>query len=321
MNQPDSNVPIPPEEAHACQTTPENGVAAQPAPVPPPAAPALGETEGAGQSVGEEVAPAPAPVRFAQLPEDLRAPLAWAELLPFVFFALGAMIVLSQVTLVVLALFFHLGPAAIEKTPTARAALITMHQWFWSLAVMLYLFVMVRVRFGTPFWRTLGWRDLRLEGRTRVQGYLACLLGGSVLAFAIQLASAFVGTKTTLPIEALFHTREAVLLVMVTGILVAPLVEETIFRGYLYPVLARSLGVAGAVVLTGALFGLMHAAQLWGGWGQIGLLMTVGIVFTYVRARTGTVLAPYLLHLGYNALLFAAFYFATNRLRHLPGAN
>jgi membrane protease YdiL (CAAX protease family) len=265
--------------------------------------------------------PGPALGLFAPLPEDLRAPWTWVDLLVFVFFGLGAMIVLSQVALIVLAVFFHISPAAIEQAPTARAAFATLHQWLWSLAVMLYLFLMVRVRFGTPFWRTLGWRDLRLKEGGRVQGYLVCLLGGSVLAFVIQLASAFVGTKATLPIEALFRSRGAVLLVMATGILVAPLVEETIFRGYLYPVLARSLGIGGGVVLTGTLFGLMHAMQLWGGWGQIGLLIMVGIVFTYVRARTGTVLAPYLLHLGYNLLLFAGFYFATGRLRHLPGAN
>jgi len=32
-------------------------------------------------------------------------------------------------------------------------------------------------------------------------------------------------------------------------------------------------------------------------------LTVVGIIFTYVRARTGTVLASYLLHLGYNSMI------------------
>ena len=58
--------------------------------------------------------------------------------------------------------------------------------------------------------------------------------------------------------------------------------------------------------------------QLSGGYGQIGLLMVVGIVLTYVRARTGTVVASFLLHLGYNTLLFVAFYFATSGFRNLP---
>ena len=50
--------------------------------------------------------------------------------------------------------------------------------------------------------------------------------------------------------------------------------------------IARSLGIAASVVVTGTLFGLLHAAQLWGGWTQIGMLVVVGIIFTYVRAAT-----------------------------------
>jgi membrane protease YdiL (CAAX protease family) len=41
---------------------------------------------------------------------------------------------------------------------------------------------------------------------------------------------------------------------------------------------------------------------LWGGWGQIALLILVGVVLTWVRARTGTVAASYFVHLGYNGL-------------------
>ena len=64
----------------------------------------------------------------------------------------------------------------------------------------------------------------------------------------------------------------------------------------------RRLGIAAGILVTGTLFGLTHAAQLWGGWGQIALLIFVGIVLTWVRARTGTVAASYCVHLGYNGL-------------------
>jgi membrane protease YdiL (CAAX protease family) len=105
---------------------------------------------------------------------------------------------------------------------------------------------------------------------------------------------------------------------MVMSVLLAPLVEETIFRGYLYPVLARSFGVGAGVVITGTLFGLMHAPQLWGGWGQIMLLIGVGIIFTAARAVSRTVVASYLLHVSYNSFLFIAFLVATHGLRQFP---
>jgi membrane protease YdiL (CAAX protease family) len=44
------------------------------------------------------------------------------------------------------------------------------------------------------------------------------------------------------------------------------------------------------------------------GW-SVSLVLTltaVGIIFTYVRARTGSVFASYLLHLGYNSTIAVA---------------
>jgi membrane protease YdiL (CAAX protease family) len=105
---------------------------------------------------------------------------------------------------------------------------------------------------------------------------------------------------------------------MLMAVIVAPVIEETIFRGYLYPVAARSFGVTGGIIVTGTIFGLLHAAQLWGGWGQIGLLVLVGIVFTAVRASTRTVVASYLLHVSYNFFIFLAFVVASHGFRNFP---
>lgn len=276
----------------------------------PPQVPATGPEPSGG-------VPAPVP----ELPEDLRAPWGWADLVVFFFFGIGSAIVSAQVAGFAVLILMSVTPASYAQHPTALAAHATLAQALWSLVMMLFLFAMIRVRFDRPFWRTMGWRALRLEGVNPASGYLVCLFGGGALAIIIQLASAFVTTDRKLPIQELFQTREGVLFVAATAILVAPLVEETVFRGFLYPVLARSWGVAAGVIFTGMLFGLVHTMQLSGGYGQIGLLMVVGIVLTYVRARTGTVAASFLLHLGYNTLLFVAFYFATDGFRNLPKAS
>ena len=122
----------------------------------------------------------------------------------------------------------------------------------------------------------------------------------------------------TLPMEELFRNRQTVVMLMVLGILVAPFIEETLFRGCLYPVIAGSFGIPAGIVVTGIVFGLAHAPQLWGGWGQIALLMGVGMVLTYIRARAGTVAASYFVHVSYNSILFAGLFFATGGLRHFP---
>jgi len=47
------------------------------------------------------------------------------------------------------------------------------------------------------------------------------------------------------------------------------------------------------ILITGLLFGLMHGAQLGWTWGLVALLTLVGVIFTFARARTGTVVASF----------------------------
>jgi hypothetical protein len=98
-------------------------------------------------------------------------------------------------------------------------------------------------------------------------------------------------------------------------------VEEMMFRGFLYPVAARSFGVVWGVLGTGFLFGAFHALQLWGAWGQVALLMGVGIVLTWVRARSNSVLASFLIHIAYNSTLFLGLLISTHGLRNMPPGN
>jgi membrane protease YdiL (CAAX protease family) len=81
---------------------------------------------------------------------------------------------------------------------------------------------------------------------------------------------------------------------------------------------ARSFGVTPAILVTGVLFGLMHGAQLGWTWGLVAMLTMVGIVFTLVRARTGTVFASFLMHLGYNLLISLAAGLSTHWFTKMP---
>ncbi len=285
----------------------------------PPIEPGGTPNESSGMAAPTTTAGGPAPDEA--LPEDLRAPWSWVDLLFFLLFSLGSSVVLSWMVALAALIWFDVRPWEIDKSVGMKATLLVVSQGLWSAAALLYLFVVVRLRHGGPFWRTIGWRQLRPRNTTPAAATVRYLLGGVGLAIAIQTASLLVGKKAKLPIEELFRDRQSVLMLMALGILVAPLVEETIFRGYIYPVVARRFGITIGVLATGTLFGMAHAAQLWGGWGQIVLLVLVGVTLTYVRARTGTVLASYFFHLGYNTVLFVGFYFATGGLRHLPGGS
>lgn len=247
----------------------------------------------------------PPPPQFrAAIPDDLRVPWGWTDILMFVVLAIVASVVITWGMAQIAVRFFGVNPSQMfgDTISTQKSVVVLLSQAVLDVCAILFLYVLIMPRAEGPFWPAIGWREMRPRLgriRERVPHFLAI---GAALAIIVSFAGGFLNSKETLPIEELLKARVSIVLFGILGVLVAPLVEETIFRGFLYPVIARQFGVAAGVAITGTLFGLMHAAQLWGGWGQIALLILVGVALTWVRARTGTVAASYFVHLGYNGL-------------------
>jgi membrane protease YdiL (CAAX protease family) len=248
--------------------------------------------------------PPPAPQFRTGLSDDLRVPWGWLEVALFVILGVVGSVVVTWGAAEVAVRFFGVNSNEVfgATMSTAKSIVVLLSQATLDGFAILYLYLMLLARTKAPFWPSIGWRET-LPGAGKVwDSALQFLAGGALLALVVSFAGGFLNSKETLPIEELLKARVSILLFGVLGVLIAPLVEETIFRGFLYPVIARRLGIVAGVAITGTLFGLMHAAQLWGGWGQIALLILVGVALTWVRARTGTVAASYLVHLGYNGL-------------------
>ncbi len=265
--------------------------------------------------------PIPETKRFAYLPEDLRVPWGWGDLILFIavfVFAIFASGLMIGAGVALVALSRGAAPQEFLKQADVQTMVLALQQVMLFALLFGYLFARVRVFAGQPFWQTIGWRRVPPPGSSQPAAYVLSALGGAVLAVVVQMASLLYKPETPPPIEQFFRTRESIFIMMGLAVVLAPVFEETIFRGFLYPVLARTFGVLGGVLLTGTLFGLMHALQLWGAWWQLGLLILVGIVFTMIRARTGSVTPAYFAHLGYNGILFAYLYAATDGFRNLP---
>jgi membrane protease YdiL (CAAX protease family) len=264
-----------------------------------------------------EVSAAALPADTSFVPEDLRTPWDWVDLLIFGLLALGGTFIIS---IVVVFLFSAIGikPAQLRTSPTVRSYFAIVNQVLVSFGLLGFLAAQTSLRKGQSFWRTIGWRPFVTKTVPKPLAYVLLIVGGLVLSMMVQFSSGLFRPKSALPIETFFQDRGSALLLMLISVLIAPILEETIFRGFIYPVIARSLGIAASVVITGVIFGLLHAAQLWGGWTQIALLVIVGIIFTYVRAVTKTVMASYMLHLSYNSYLFLMFMISTHWLRAVP---
>jgi uncharacterized protein len=182
--------------------------------------------------------------------------------------------------------------------------------YLWVVAFMVAL---VRMKYDTPFLTAISWK---MPGARTA---LAAILGGGALALLSEGVAALLSrwTPKSLPIEALFRNRSSVYAMVFFGIAVAPLVEELFFRGFLYPVLARHLGILPSVALTAAAFALLHEGQLAHAWAPLLVLFIVGTALTAARAWTRSVATGLLIHMGYNTTLFAMLYASTDGFRHL----
>jgi membrane protease YdiL (CAAX protease family) len=183
---------------------------------------------------------------------------------------------------------------------------------------LFFLYVTLSLLRGQPFWRALGWRKILPKAHGIPKSPLVYFFTGCGLSIFVFGLTALVKPPENTPIEEVFKFKETAMLFVAMAVLVAPLVEETVFRGYLYPMFARWFGVGPSIIVTGVLFGLMHGPQLGGAKSLIALLTFVGIVFTFVRSRTGSVFASYLMHLGYNSLIGLSLILETHGFTRMP---
>jgi uncharacterized protein len=259
----------------------------------------------------------PPSTRF--VPQDLRVPWGWWDVALVIVIGVLGLWLCSGIFVVALQKE-GVSLTQLQHSMLYQGRFAILAMVFLSFLLLSYLALQIRLRFRSPILRTLRWQPLD-TGRVRpLFAYLGFISGGFLLSIFVALASSAFTPKNKMPIEQYFRDRPTALLLLIVSVTLAPLFEETIFRGYLYPVVARTFGIVPGVIFTGLLFGLMHASQLGGNLPQVALIIVVGIVFTAARAKTGNVLPGYLLHVSYNSFIAIAFLIASHGLRHMPPA-
>ena len=182
------------------------------------------------------------------------------------------------------------------------------------LLILAYMYVLVtRERRRPDFLAAIHW-----NWPANVAIYV---LAGFVLSLSLQMVAHFLPIPKELPIDSFFRTPAEAWALGLLSITMAPLMEELFFRGFLYPVLARRLGLPFAVFLTALGFALLHGAQLLFSWGPVLVIFLVGAVLTLVRAKTNSVAAGVVIHMAYNGTITVAMFAATDGFRHLEKLN
>jgi membrane protease YdiL (CAAX protease family) len=251
-------------------------------------------------------------------PSDLQITWSWPHLIVFVVFGITSLILVDGLMVAFFAPHRHLSQEELQAYFMSNAKFAIGSMLTWYALLFFFLYVTLSLLRGHSFWESLGWRKIQPRVGELPRNPFIYFAAGSGLSLFVAIASSRMKTPENMPIEEVFKYRNTALMFMAMAVLVAPLVEETLFRGYLYPLFARTFGVGVGILLTGALFGLMHGYQLGWSWELVGMLAFVGVVFTTVRARTGSVFASYLMHLGYNSLISCFAILGTHGFTKMP---
>ena len=192
----------------------------------------------------------------------------------------------------------------------AKFPLVSVIAQLGAYVVVLVFMYTVATRTGGGFWRTLNWNWP--GGRAPLY-----LLAGVVFSLALQALAHLLPMPKTLPIDKFFQTPLEAWVLSIFGMTLAPLIEELFFRGFLYPVLARRIGVVLSVIFTAIGFSLIHVPQLAQAWGPVLIVFIIGLALTIVRAVTKSVAAGVLMHMAYNGTISVLLFIASGGFRHL----
>jgi membrane protease YdiL (CAAX protease family) len=126
-------------------------------------------------------------------------------------------------------------------------------------------------------------------------------IGMYVFAEAAALLQKFAlhveGTQQAVRLFGTTHDRTLIYGLVGLAVFIAPVVEEVIFRGFVFNALLRYVNVGLAAVVSGIIFGLAHFDAT-----AFFPLACGGIVLAFVYYRTGSLTASMLTHGGFNAV-------------------
>jgi membrane protease YdiL (CAAX protease family) len=212
---------------------------------------------------------------------------------------------------VVLVVGMHFATPHINLNDVA-ATVAVLAQLLGYIVVAIYMVMLLEGKYGTRFWKAIRWNWPSSIWKS---------VGlGVVLLLSLNVLAHFLPMPKSTPFDQFFSKPRDAYLLSAFAITLGPLMEELFFRGFLYPVLKRRLGMVWGIILTALPFGLMHMFQYGYAWGVVLVIFIMGVVCTVVREVTGSVASSFLVHVGYNATEMLLFAVATDGFRHMEKA-
>jgi len=223
--------------------------------------------------------------------------------------------VLTFVTMVVLQISVTLAAQAFVYRGSSfsevaqKPGLLLLSQMLLYAAVAAGMILLVEGKYHAPFWQAIRWNWPR--SCWKMLGF------GAVMMIVLGLMQNFLPMPKDTPFEHLFDRPRDAYILSIIAVTTAPLMEEVFFRGFMYPVLARRMGVIWAILLSALPFGLIHLPQYGWAWAAGLVIFLVGVACGVARAATKSVAASFLVHVGYNGTQMLIAVLVTHGFRHM----
>ena len=234
-------------------------------------------------------------------------------LLPFdLLIALGLMMVVPNLVAILIGQFSEgqteaSDPQQIDTLSYAGRALLA--QASGQLTPVLYL--LWRSSFEPHGWRKIGLIPTKLLRDLR-WGLLGFVIAVPLVMSTNQISvliGEFLGQEPPVlahnMLERLVESDSllGVALISISAVLVAPILEEAIFRGIFQSVLVETLGESrrwSVVIVVSFMFAFIHLQTA--PWQVIPGLFVLGVILGWLYERSGSLLPSILVHMGFNAL-------------------
>ena len=192
----------------------------------------------------------------------------------------------------------------LRAEPALQQALAVLGMYLGLMSLpLLILWAQLRGKAPKPEGGWLQWRWHPLASALRralIQVLMVLPLVTLVGWLFDQLVSKASGSNPLLELVLTTTNPWALLLFAITAMVLAPLFEETLFRGVLLPVLGQRYGGLWGVVISALVFGIAHLSL-----GELPALFVLGLGLGWLRLQSGRLAPSVLMHGLWNGLTFA----------------
>ncbi len=184
-------------------------------------------------------------------------------------------------------------------TDVDRALLLSLVLGFGELFLLIPIWWFTVRKYGAE-WKTLGFRPfgasaLGIGCGMLIGAYIFTILYAAVI---VNLFEQEVGTDVSELTEDISSPGMVLTALIIGSVIVAPLVEETFFRGFLFTAFRRRYGWKKGALISAGLFSIVHLNPV-----AIPSLFLLGFAFAYLFHRTGSLWPPMIMHAIWNGVV------------------